>query len=312
MKDIRIGLGAADNGRNDVGELVAKVERAEAAGFHSCWLPSLFQFDCLTWAALAGRETRRIEIGTAVAVTHSRHPYYMAQQAASTQAACGGRFVLGLGPSHQVVVEGMLGLSYQKPGRHVREYLEVMTALIEHGKVQYQGERYRVNATLQVQGGTPFPVLLGGLGPMMRRLAGSLAQGSITWMAGPRTLGEVIGPDVRAAAEAAGRPAPRIVAGFPVVLTRDRESARALIGKLLALYGTLPSYRAMLDHEGLAGPADIAIVGDEREIETAIARLAAAGVTDLSANVMPDGKDREGSTQRTVDFLADLAKRGAP
>jgi F420-dependent oxidoreductase-like protein len=309
MKDIRIGIGCADNGRQSVDELVDMVKRVEADGFQTAWIPTLFQFDSLTWCALAGRETERIEIGTAVAVSHSRHPYYMAQQAASTQAACGGRFVLGLGPSHQVVIEGMLGLSYEKPGRHIREYLEVMNALSETGKVQHEGEVYRVNATLQVEGGTPFPTVIGGLGPMMRKLAGRLAQGSITWMTGPKTLDELIVPDVRAAAEAAGRPAPRIVGGFPIVLTNDVDSARTLAAKLFAMYGTLPSYRAMLDHEGVEGPADIAIIGDEKTLEAAIERLAAVGVTHLNANLMPDGKDRDGSIQRTRDFLADLARR---
>lgn len=309
MNDIRIGIGCGDNGSESVDELVGKVRNAEAAGFQSAWIPSFFQFDCLTWAALAGRETERIEIGTAVAVTHSRHPYYMAQQAASTNAACGGRFVLGIGPSHQVVIEGMLGLSYAKPGRHVREYLEVMGPLGEAGKVDFDGDVYKVHATLKVEGGTPFPTVIGGLGPMMRKLAGRLAQGSITWMTGPKTLGERIAPDVAAAARAAGRPAPRIVSGFPVVLTNEVESARKLASKIFAMYGTLPSYRAMLDHEGVDGPGEIALIGDEKTLEAAIARLASAGVTDFNANVMPDGKDREGSMQRSFDFLAELARR---
>lgn len=311
MKDIRIGIGCGDSGRESVDALVGKVKQAEAAGFQAAWIPSFFQFDCLTFAALAGRETERIEIGTAVAVTHSRHPYYMAQQAASTHAACGGRFVLGLGPSHQVVIEGMLGLSYAKPGRHVREYLEVLGPLSREGKVAFEGELYRVNATLQVEGGTPFPFLIGGLGPRMRELAGRLADGSVTWMTGPKTLGEVIAPDVAGAASAAGRPAPRIVAGFPIVLTDELDAAREVAGKLFAMYGTLPSYRAMLDHEGLEGPGQIAMIGDEATLEAGIRRLADAGVTDLNANVIGDGKDREGSMQRTTEFLADLARRAS-
>jgi len=309
MKDIRIGIGCGDNGSESVDELVGKVKAAEAAGFQAAWIPSFFQFDCLTWAALAGRETERIEIGTAVAVSHSRHPYYMAQQVASTNAACGGRFIFGIGPSHQIVIEGMLGLSYDKPGRHIREYLEVMSALSEEGKVGFQGDVYKVNATLKVEGGTPFTTVIGGLGPMMRKLAGRLAQGSITWMTGPKTLETRIAADVSAAASAAGRPAPRIVGGFPIVLTNEVESARTLAGKLFAMYGTLPSYRAMLDEEGLEGPGEIAMIGDEKTLEAGIQQLASAGVTDFNANVIPDGVDRDGSMQRTRDFLADLAKR---
>lgn len=309
MKDIRIGVGVADNGREGGLEpLLAQVKRAEQAGFQSVWLPNIFNFDALTLAALAGRETRRIELGTAVAVTHSRHPYYMAQQAVSTAVACGGRFVLGLGPSHQLVIENMMGLSYAKPGRHVREYLEVLCPLVEKGQVAFQGELYRVSASLQVSGAAPFPVVIGGLGPVMRKLAGRLAGGSITWMTGPRTLDELIVPEVRAAAAEAGRPAPRIVAGFPVCLTEDPDGARKLAGKLFAMYGQLPSYRAMLDHEGLEGPAGIAMVGDEQAIEAQVRTLAAAGVTDWNANIFPHGEDREASIQRTYDFLASLAR----
>lgn len=309
MKDIRIGVGVADSGREGgVDALLAHVKRAEQAGFQSVWLPNIFNFDALTLAALAWRETSRIELGTAVAVTHSRHPYYMAKQAVSTAVACGGRFVLGLGPSHQFVIETMMGLSYEKPGRHVREYLEVLCPLVEKGQVAFAGGLYRVKASLQVSGAAPFPVVIGGLGPVMRRLAGRLAGGSITWMTGPKTLAELIVPEVRAAAAEAGRPAPRIVAGFPVCLTDDPAGARKLAGKLFTVYGQLPSYRAMLDHEGLEGPAGIAMVGDEKTIEEQVRRLASIGVTDWNANVFPHGPDREASTERTYRFLADLAR----
>jgi alkanesulfonate monooxygenase SsuD/methylene tetrahydromethanopterin reductase-like flavin-dependent oxidoreductase (luciferase family) len=142
----------------------------------------------------------------------------------------------------------------------------------------------------------------------MRRLAGRLAGGSITWMTGPKTLAELIVPEVRAAAAEAGRPAPRIVAGFPVCLTDDPAGARKLAGKLFTVYGQLPSYRAMLDHEGLEGPAGIAMVGDEKTIEEQVRRLASIGVTDWNANVFPHGPDREASTERTYRFLADLAR----
>jgi F420-dependent oxidoreductase-like protein len=309
VKDIRIGVGVADSGRESgVDALLSQVKRAEQAGFQSVWLPNIFNFDALTLAALAGRETSRIELGTAVAVTHSRHPYYMAQQAVSTAVACGGRFVLGLGPSHQFVIETMMGLSYAKPGRHVREYLEVLCPLLEKGQVAFSGGLYRVKASLQVSGAVPFPVVIGGLGPVMRKLAGRLAGGSITWMTGPKTLGELIVPEVRAAAVEAGRPAPRIVAGFPVCVTDDPAGARKLAGKLFTVYGQLPSYRAMLDHEGLEGPAGIAMVGDERTIEEQVRRLASIGVTDWNANVFPHGSDREGSVERTYRFLSELAR----
>ncbi|MEE8165665.1 MAG: TIGR03564 family F420-dependent LLM class oxidoreductase, partial [Myxococcota bacterium] len=224
MKGIRMGLSVAEAA--DLESLLQKFRQVEADGFQSAWIPNIFSFDALTVAALAAGVTRSLEIGTAVVPTFSRHPFYMAQQALSTQAAAGGRFVLGLGPSHKIVIENMLGLSFDRPARHMREYMTVVTQLIETGKTNFEGEVYRVNASLDVPCDTPCPVLIGALGPLMREIAGRLAGGTITWMTGPRTLGEAVIPGIRAAAKDAGRPDPRIVAGFPVVLTDDPAAAR--------------------------------------------------------------------------------------
>ena len=309
MQGIGIGIGVVASGSDVLDDVIEKFVSTEEAGFQSAWIPNIFGYDAMTVCALAGRRTRRIEIGTAVVPTHSRHPFYMAQQALTTAAACGGRFVLGLGPSHKVVIENMLGLSFDKPARHVREFVSVVRGLVDTGKADFSGEVYRVTGSLDAPGGSPCPILIGGLGRHMRRIAGTVADGSITWMAGPRTLAESIVPDVRAAADAAGRPAPRIVAGFPVVLTDDPAAARETAASLFSIYGTLPSYRAMLDAEGVAGPSDIAIAGDERTIEKAVASLASDGVTDFHAAIFPTGPDSRGSLTRTFDLLADLARR---
>ena len=308
MKGIRIGLGMGDGGGASVDELIARCQRAEEAGFATLWFANIFGFDAMTLAALVGRETRSVEIGTAVAPTHSRHPVYMAQQALSTQAAARGRFVLGLGPSHQLVIENLLGLSYAHPARHMREYVTVVKQLLDTGKTSFQGTQYRVNASLSVKTDRPCPVLIGGLGPLMRRIAGELADGTLTWMTGPRALGGTLVPEIRAAASRAGRPAPRIVAGLPIALTNDPAGAREAASKLFALYGTLPSYRAMLDLEGAAGPGDIVIAGDERAIESAIRSLASAGVSDLSAAPYPFGSDGAAAVKRTTALLAELSK----
>lgn len=309
----RIGVSATPFPGETPG-LDAQVEafrRAEASGFRSAWIPNIFGFDALTVVTLAGGVTSRIELGTAVVPTYSRHPLYMAQQAATANVACGGRLALGLGPSHKVVIENMLGLSFEKPARHVREYLSVLRPLLDAGKVEFQGETYRVNGSLDVPGARPFPILIGGLGPVMRRLAGSLADGTITWMTGPRTIGEVLAPSLREAAESAGRPAPRIVCGLPIALSDDPAAARDVAGRMLSIYGQLPSYRAMLDQEGAEGPADVALAGGEAELEKALAGLADAGVTDFNAVVIPHGDDPGASARRTWDFLAALARRAA-
>jgi F420-dependent oxidoreductase-like protein len=309
MQGIRIGLGMGDGGGASLDEIVASCRKAETDGFATLWFANIFGFDAMTLAAIVGRETRTVEIGTAVAPTHSRHPLYMAQQALSTQIAARGRFVLGLGPSHQLVIENLLGLSYAHPARHVREYVTVVKELLQTGKTSFQGTQYRVNASLSLKTDKPCPVLIGGLGPRMRRIAGELADGTLTWMTGPRTLGGTLVPEIRAAARAAGRPEPRIVAGLPIALTNDPAGAREAASKIFSLYGQLPSYRAMLDLEGAASPGDIVIAGDERTIENAVRGLASAGVTDLSASPYPCGSDGAATVKRTTAFLAELAKR---
>jgi F420-dependent oxidoreductase-like protein len=206
------------------------------------------------------------------------------------------------------VIENMLGLSYEKPARHVREVVSVVRELVHTGKTSFEGQTCRVNASLTIGGAKPVPILIGALGPVMRRIAGELCDGTITWMTGPRTLAEKVGPGVRKAAEAAGRPAPRIVAGLPVCLTDDPRGAVETANRMFALYGQLPSYRAMLDAEGLAQPGETAIAGDEKALEAAIRGLAASGVTDLNAAVMPHGSDPRASVERTTALLAELAR----
>jgi F420-dependent oxidoreductase-like protein len=310
MKDIRIGIGVSDAGGTPLETLLGQIEAAEAAGFQAVWIPNIFGADAMTVCALAGSRTARIEVATAVVPTFSRHPLYCAQQALTTQAALGGRFVLGLGPSHKIVIENMLGLSYEHPARHVREYVTVVKGLVAGGPVKFEGETYRVNGTLTVAGAAPPPILIGALGPRMRRIAGEIADGTITWMTGTRALAEEVIPGVRGAAKAAGKPAPRIVAGLPIALTRDPEGARRRAGEMFALYGQLPSYRAMLDLEGAAGPGDVALAGDERELERGIRRLADAGVTDFNAAVFAHGEDARAEVARTQAFLGELARRG--
>jgi F420-dependent oxidoreductase-like protein len=182
----------------------------------------------------------------------------------------------------------------------MREYLEVLCPLLRGETVSHQGEEYRVNAALQVPGAKPVPLLVAALGPVMLKLTGRMADGTITWMTGPQTLENHIIPTMGKAAADAGRPTPRTVAGLPIVVTNDAASARETIGKLLTMYGQLPSYRAMLDREGVAGPAEVAIAGDEAAVGAEIDRLRDIGVTDFNAAIMPV---EDGAAERTLDFL---------
>ncbi|MGE3075706.1 MAG: TIGR03564 family F420-dependent LLM class oxidoreductase [Dehalococcoidia bacterium] len=304
---IGVGPGPGDDGTIDA--MIRQVQSAESSGFDSAWVANIFGVDAIMFLALAGRETSTIELGTGVVPSYPRHPSALAQQALTAAAACRGRFTLGIGLSHKVVIENMLGLDYSKPIRHTREYLSVLMPLLAGETVRFQGEEYRVNAQVQVAGATKPPVLVAALGPQMLKLAGKMADGTITWMGGPKYLAETAVPAIRAAAAEAGRTAPRIVAGFPIAVTSNVESARATASKTFAMYGTLPSYRAVLDVEGAADPASVAIVGTEKEVESQVRALAAAGVTDFNASPYPVEGDST-AVAHTIEFLASLAKAG--
>jgi F420-dependent oxidoreductase-like protein len=298
---MRIGLMTGATGPDGTLDgILARAIDAERRGFHSLWMANIFGLDAITTQALVGRETQRIELGTAVVPTYPRHPVAIAQQSLTTQAASGGRFVLGIGLSHKIVIESMFGFSYAKPAYHMREYLEVLTPLLRGEPAKFEGDQYRVNAGLQVPGAAPVPLLIAALGDQMLKLAGSYTDGTILWMTGPATIEGHIVPKLQAAAREAGRPEPRVVAGLPIALTNDAAAAREWVGQNLAMYGTLPSYRAMLDKEGAGGPADVAIVGDEAELDAALDRLRGVGVTDFDAAIMPVDADTD---ERTLEYL---------
>ncbi len=299
---MRIGIMAgATGGPSGIDALVARAKDLEARGFDTMWMPNIFGLDAIGTAAVIGRETERIELGTAVVPTYPRHPAALAQQALTTQAACSGRFALGIGLSHQMVIEGMYGLSYARRAKHMREYLAVLGPLLCGAKAEFEGEEYRVNLALDVPGASSTPVLIAALGDHMLRIAGESSAGTILWMTGPDTIESHVVPKLREAAEAAGNPSARVVAGLPIVLTHDAEAVREKIAQQLVIYGQLPSYRAMLDKEGAAGPGDIALVGDEKTLDGALDRLRDIGVTDFDAAIVPA---EEGAEARTLEYLA--------
>src|SRR5262249_48847597 len=199
------------------------------------------------------------------------------------QAVARGRFTLGVGLSHQLVIEPMLGLSFAKPYSHMKEYLSVLGPLIRVGSVQFTGDEFRVSANVSVPGATPWPILGAAPAPRMLALAGRETEGTITWMTGPRTVRDHTVPRIREAAAAAGRPVPRVVVGLPVAVTAEVAAARESAARGFQIYGMLPSYRAMLDREGAEGPADVAIVGDESAVGEALDRLGEAGAGHLLA-----------------------------
>ncbi|MBP1685120.1 MAG: family F420-dependent class oxidoreductase [Deltaproteobacteria bacterium] len=307
---IGIGIGELAGRPLVLDELIAQAQQAEQDGFASAWLASAFGIDPLIAVAAIARATSRIELGTAVVPTFLRHPVAMAQEALTLQAVTRGRFALGIGLSHPMVIESMLGLSYAKPFTHMKEYLVVLTALIRNGSVSYQGREFQVHANVTAPGTAPCPILLAALAPKMLALAGAESDGTITWMTGPKTLRDYIVPRINEAAAAAGRPAPRVIAGLRVAVTEEVAAAREWARSALQFYGHLPSYRAMLDREGVEGPADITIVGDEATVSDQLHQLAASGVTELLAIPFSVGGDRQASLERTRTLLRKLTEGG--
>jgi len=302
---MKIGLALGGGDGASVEEAVGKIVEAENDGFATVWLANIFALDALTVLALAGQKTERIELGTAVVPTYPRHPHALAQQAATVNAAVGGRLALGIGRSHQLVIENMFGLAYDKPISHMRDYVSVVSGLTKDGACAVDGKAYRVNAGLAIKGGSPFPVFIGALMPKMLRLCGELCEGTLTWMSGPKYLEQTIIPEMNGAAAAAGRPTPRTVCSLPVCVTADPDGARGIAAALFEIYGQLPVYRACLDAEGAEGPADLALVGSEDEVRAGIERVRDAGATDFYPAIFPDA-DGEASTARTYELLKGL------
>jgi F420-dependent oxidoreductase-like protein len=300
--------------RAKVDRLRADARWAEAAGLFSVWIPQIpDDFDALTAAALVGVETSRIEIGTAVVPVQPRHPIALAQQALSVQAVCDGRLALGLGVSHHWIIDEMLGLPYERPAPTMRAYLDVLDeALRGPGPVDVENELFRVHNPLDITDVTPTPVLLAALGPVMLRLAGERTDGTILWMADERAIGSHVAPTITRAAAAAGRPAPRIVAGIPVCLCGDHEvdAAVARTNRILAEAEVSPNYQKLLDLGDARNVGDILAAGSESTIEKRLRAFVDAGVTDISVRVVPIGDGRDelvASMQRTRAFVASLA-----
>ena len=286
-----------------VDALENSLREAAEQGFPSFWMPQIFGMDALTAIAVAAKNVPNIRVGTSVIPTYPRHPMVLAQQALTTQSVIGGRLELGIGLSHQPVVEGMWGISFDKPVRHMSDYLSILTPLLNDRRVSYKGESIIGRGEITPPPADAPPVLVAALGPQMLRLAGRLADGTITWMTGPETIRTLTAPTISEAAEEAGRPAPQVAMGLPVCVTSDVDAARERADRDYAIYGQLPSYRAMLDREGAATPADVAIIGDAGEVADRIRALADCGVTTFAASAFGSPDELAATREVMISLL---------
>jgi F420-dependent oxidoreductase-like protein len=305
---MRIGL---TGGAATPDGIVRQAEQAEADGFSALWYASVVSGDPLVAMALAGRATRSIELGTAVLQTYPCHPLLQANRASSVVAAMNRPgLTLGIGPSHEPLIRGAYGLSYDRPGRNTEEYTRILTALLRGETVDVDGEEWTVHSAGRMTAPAhPVPVLVSALSPRLLRVAGQYADGTVLSMASAKAIESHIAPRLHAAASAAGRPAPRIVAGLPVAVHDNEAEARAAATATSTGYAGMPNYQRILDIGGAAGPADAAIVGPEASVRGHLQQLLDSGATDIWAAPFPVGDTREARTaslRRTRDLLREL------
>ncbi|MDV8069400.1 LLM class F420-dependent oxidoreductase [Rhodococcus sp. IEGM 1366] len=310
---VMIGPERGDSAKK-VARMMADVEWAEAAGLDSVWVPQVpSDFDALTAVSLMGTRTSRIEIGTAVVPLQAQHPIALARQALSAHAATDGRLALGVGPSHHWIIEDMLGLPYDKPAGLTRDYLEVLaSALNGPGPVDVENSTFTVHNPLEIGPVSPMPVLVAALGPVMLKIAGERADGTILWMADQRAIEDHVVPRISKAAADAGRPDPRIIAGIPVCLCSPSEvdKARERANRILGEAEVSPNYQKLLEKGGAKDIGDLCVVGDENAILEGFRSYEAAGVTDLSMRLLPIGDNRDeliASKYRTREVIAQIA-----
>ena len=303
---MKIGINATgQTPRGSVSAYIDHAVAAEAEGFASYWVPELPSggIDALTIIAVIGQSIESMELGTAIVPTYPRHPMALAGQALTTNAAVRSKFTLGIGLSHQSMMEP-LGLQDDKPIRHLREYLSVLGPLFAEGEVDFRGETVACKARLLAKSDSPPEILVAALGPQALRLAGSRTAGTTLAWVGPKTIASHIVPTIAKAAATAGRPSPRIVATLPICVSKNPEAVRASLSEIGAMYAKLPSYRAMLEREGVSQPADLGIIGSRDEVTDRIAGLAVAGVTDFGACEIGTNPAERESTRELLRELA--------
>ncbi len=273
---------------------------AEADGFSSYWVAQVGLIDALTVLGAHGDTGSTMELGTAVISTWERHPHALAAQALTVQSLVGERLVVGIGLNHRPHVEQQLGLEWGKPVRHMIDYLAILGDLLATGHSAHRGEAWTFEGeAVRPSAGVP-KVMVAALGPQMLELAGRRTDGTILWCVGPKTIRTHIAPTINEAAAAADRPAPAIVCSIPVWVTDDPAPARGFLASILADYAQLPSYRAMMDIEGVEGLGDLSIVGGEDEVRAALAEIEGSGATDFTPVPMGGNPDEEARTMAVL------------
>lgn len=313
-REVKLGVAigrplGAQQDTNLVDAFIAHGRRVASAGIGSLWLGQMYHYDSITMAALVGQAVPEVTVGVSVIPINPRHPIEVSAAAQTAQAATHGRFQLGLGLGAPVVEEPSYGLRVERPILHLREYLTVLRQLLDDGTAEFHGETLTAAPlfTTAQPGGQNIPLLVAAMAPQALRVTGELADGTLPLHAGPRALGENIVPTINAAAAQAGRPRPRVIAGVAVVVTSDPQGVRARAIEDMAFYETIPSYRKVLDAEGVQHTGELALIGDEEQVAAGLQRYLDAGATEIFASHTELGGPEDEA--RTLALLGELSKR---
>jgi 5,10-methylenetetrahydromethanopterin reductase len=295
---MRMSLITNLNNKTPIESCIRDLTDAREAGFSRLWMTQMpFDVDLLTVLAAALREVPDIEVASGVVPIQNQHPTLLAQRALTLNVIGDGRFTLGIGVTHRAVTEGMWGISWDRSVKRLSEYLDGLLPLLAGEPADAPGELVTTRGALQIPNAPTPQVYVAALGPQMLRVAGRRTAGTITWMTGPKTLREHVGPTLRDAAAEAGRAdgSVAVAAALPISVTDDVSKIRSLAAEQFAMYGHLPSYRAMLDREGFSGPEDAALIGDESTISHQLDELRDAGVDEfvgIPFDPSPEGAQR--------------------
>ncbi|GAA1689299.1 TIGR03564 family F420-dependent LLM class oxidoreductase [Kribbella yunnanensis] len=299
---MRIGLWIDEEGLR-IEQVGAAAKAAEDSGIDRIWFSQRTGWDALTLVAGAAPYTSTIGFAVGVVPVYPRHPIALAAQARSVQALTDNRLLLGVGSSHPLIIEGLHGLSMERPADYMREYVDALGRLLTGEPTDYQGERITARGQLSIAGAEAPEVIVAALGPRMLKIAGELTAGTTTSWVGPELIESYIRPTIDMAA--VGRPRPEVIAAATVAVTNDPDATRAWIHDRFGMAGEMPAYRAVLDRGGLAGPEDTAVLGDEETVAREIERFANAGATEFV--LCPVGTPEE--QKRTIRFAHDYRQQ---
>ena len=269
---------------NAVDDVVNQARRAYQIGVRQVWFSQQFSHDAISLAGLVGAAVPGLGVGTFVVPINPRHPLIISTLAQTAQAAAHGNFSLGLGLGAKAIESEAFGTTWSNPAGRLRDHLHVLRSIFDTGAVDFHGTEISATAPdwpVTLAGGESIPVYVAAMGPKALRVTGELADGTLPYLAGPRTLSEFIVPTITDAATSAGRPAPRIIAAVPVVVSDDEEGARRIANEELAFYESIPSYATVIAREQAEKAGDLAAVGPAEAVRRQLQRYRDAGATDL-------------------------------